>query len=138
MTNFTLSLKHHILTQYQPFSHIHSFHALARLYNVKGGASTIQKWHRRWDGTAQSLERLEGSGRPRLLSRIELTRHVAPRIRAANRRAEAVHYSTIHASVEAATGRHISQRTLRRYGQELHAKQKREQMPLFEESIRRC
>jgi hypothetical protein len=66
------------------------------------------------------------SGRPRTLSRQQVIRHVRPRLLAANRRGEAVHYPSLLPPVQAATDSDLSLRTLQRYGkEELGAKQKR-------------
>jgi len=73
----------------------------------------------------QSLQRKPVPGRPRALSATLVARHVLPRVRAANRRGEALHYPALLASVQRATGKQLSSRTLRRYGQQKGVKQKR-------------
>lgn len=80
MKIYTPYLKHHILTQYQPYSHTHNFRCLAVQYNIKGGESTIRNWYQQWDGTEASLNRKRVSGRPRILSSTQVQRHVATRI----------------------------------------------------------
>lgn len=124
MKKFSADWKQHILEQYQPRSHDNSFEALARRFAVKGGKQTVQKWHQQWNGSAASLERKEGSGRPRKLSQAQVNRHIKSRIVAANRRAEAVHYPSILPSVQAATGTNLSLRSLQRYGKEIGVKNK--------------
>jgi hypothetical protein len=85
----------------------------------------VRHWHDRWDGTPQSLEHRAVSGRPRMLSRAQVSRHVRPRILAANRRGEAIHYTDLLAPVQAATHTNVSLQTLQRYGrQDLAVKQK--------------
>lgn len=125
MKQFTPQLKHRILTQYQAYSRHASFAALARLYAVTGGESTIRKWHQMWNGTVASLQRKAVSGRPRLLSSGQVQRHIQRRIVTANKRAQAIHYPSMLPAVQAATGIDISLRTLRRYGQEQETKNKR-------------
>lgn len=134
MTEFTPQLKHHILQQYQPHTRDRSFAALAHAYDVKGGAPTIKYWHSQWNGTVASLQRKAVSGRPRLLSRGQVSRHVTRKIETANKRSQAVHYPSLLPAVQAATGTDISLRTLQRYGQEQGAKNKRAKKRTADES----
>lgn len=110
--------KHSILLEYQPYSHAHSFAALAARHGIAGGARVVQRWHSVWDGTAASLAEKRKSGRPRILSTREVHRYVAPPIRAKNRSARRVHYPDIQPTVEEKSGKQMSPRTLRRYGEE--------------------
>ena len=115
---------------YSPFLHLEycprergrGFKALAARHNIKGGATLISTWHRRWDGTPQSLEEGARSGRPRALSSAQVRRHVAAPIRNANRAARVVSYTELLPQVQSATHTEISLRTLQHYGkEELHA-----------------
>jgi hypothetical protein len=127
--------KHSILLEYQPYSRHHSFAALAARHGIAGGEQVIRKWHQAWKGTAASLEEKHRSGRPRILSRQQVQRYVAPPIRAANRRSQRVRYSDIHPSVEEKSGKSMSLQTLRRYGQkELGAHQIRGKKRTMDES----
>lgn len=124
MSHLTAEIKHHILLEYSPHSPTHSFAALAARHGVSGGARTLQRWHERWDHTPQSLKRREGSGKPRMLSRAQVNRHVRAPILAANRAHRVVHYTDLLTKVQQKTGADVSLRTLRRYGkEELGAKQ---------------
>jgi hypothetical protein len=124
--HLTADVKHHILLEYRPYSHAHSFGALAERHNVVGGRRTVQRWHERWDGTPQSLQHTEGAGRPRVLSSDQVTRHLRPRILSANRRHKAVHYPDVLLGVRSATGTNVSLSTLKRYGHdELQARQRK-------------
>jgi transposase len=126
MREFTPQHKHNILTHYCAGVRGSGFAALARRFAVKGGAGVILRWHVRWDGTPASLQEQPRSGRPRTLSRAEISRHVRAPLLAANRAHRAVHYTTLLPAVRAKTGKELSLRTLRRYGKEqLGAKQKR-------------
>jgi transposase len=116
MTLFTPQLKHHILTQYQPRSRENGFTALARRYNITGGGETVRIWYRHWDGTAGSLERRCGSGRPRLLSRAQVNTLIRTPIRNKNRSHTSVHYTQLLPSVRQKSGTDISLRTLQNYG----------------------
>lgn len=118
MPTHSPDFKHFILSQYQPNSRSHGFNALSRFPGVGVSATTIENWYSSWDGTPQSLERKAGSGRPRVLTRAETAHQILSRVRAANRRHEAVHYTSIKPSIEAATGKSISLRTIQRYGRE--------------------
>lgn len=123
MLDFSPSLKHSILTGYTPHSREHSFASLARQYGVLGGESTVRRWHRQWDGTARSLHPKPRPGRPRLLSKKQVTQHVQLPIRNKNRAHVAVHYTDLLPSIIHKTGKRMSIQTLRRYGKEqLHAR----------------
>jgi hypothetical protein len=120
------SHKHFILQQYRPRSPTHSFVALAARAGGGLTESTIRSWDARWDGTPDSLQHATVPGRPRVLSRAQVARHIQPRIRSANRKHQAIHYPDILPSVRAATHKSVSLRSLQRYGkEELRAKQKR-------------
>lgn len=126
MNIFTPQLKHHILSQYQSHSHQNSFETLATRYNVKGGGSTIRKWHNKWDGTPKSLERKKGSGRPRLLSRSQVWRYISQPIIKKNRQHRPIHYTQLLPSIQAKTNHpNISLRTIQREGNEVRIKKKR-------------
>lgn len=118
MKQLSAHTKHHILLEYRPRSPTHSFSALAAAHGVAGGADVVRHWHTQWDGTPQSLERKRGQGRPRVLSRAQVTRHVKPRILAANRNHRPIHYSHFLSAVQTATGKKVSLPTLQRYGHE--------------------
>ena len=125
MRHFTADSKHAILLEYRRYSRTNGFASLALRHSVPGGVDTVFAWYQHWDGTPQSLERASGSGRARLLTPAEVSRHVRPRIAAANRNNRAINYSQMLSAVRQATRKQISLRTLRRYGKELGAKFKR-------------
>jgi len=125
MTLFTPQLKHHILTQYQSHNRNNSFVALAQLYNIPSGESTIRKWYRRWNGSAASLERRKGSGRPRLLNRAQVNSLIRVPIRNKNRAHTAIHYTQLLPTIREKTGTQLSLRSVQRYGQrDVHGKGK--------------
>lgn len=135
MHAYTPQHKHTILTHYRADDRAASFRALSRRFAVKGGASTIQQWHARWDGTPQSLETKHRSGRPRVLSSREVQQHVRAPILRANRAHKAVHYPALLQSVRTKTGKQIALRTLQDYGKkELGVKQRRGKKRTAEES----
>lgn len=123
---FTPQLKHHILSQYQSHSHQDSYETLAVRYNVAGGGSTIRKWHDKWNGTPESLERKKGSGRHRLLTRTQVYRYISQPIIKKNRHHRPVHYTQLLPSVRANINyADISLRTIQREGKQLQIKKKR-------------
>ena len=134
MQHLSAEAKHHILLEYHARSPTRSFAALAARHAVSGGARTVQRWHSRWNGTSRSLERKEGSGKERALSRAQISRHVRAPILAANRAHRPVHYPQLLDSVRERTGTQVSLRTLRRYGQEMGATMKRGKKRTAEES----
>jgi hypothetical protein len=125
MKQFSPEAKHHILLEYRPYSRHHSLAALAARHAVQGGARTLANWYAQWDGTPQSLQRRKVPGRPRILSRAQVNKHVREPILAANRAHRPVHYTSLLRQVQRKTRKQPSLRTLRRYGkEELGAKQK--------------
>jgi hypothetical protein len=141
MRHFSADRKHNILSEYVRYSRTHGFEALALRHSVPGGAQVIAQWYQRWNGTVDSLKENPGRGRSRLLTRAEVSRHVRPRILAANRNNRAISYTQMLPAVNRnnraisytqmlpavrrATGKSISIRTLRDYGRQLRAKSKR-------------
>lgn len=125
MPQFSADAKHAILLEYQPRSRTHSFAALAARHGVVGGKRTVQRWFEQWDGTVRSLQHKKGAGRPRALSRAQVSRDVREPILAANRAHRAVHYTQLLPRAQQASRTNLSLRTLQRYGkQELGVKQK--------------
>jgi len=118
MPHLSADAKHVILLQYRAGARGSGFHALAERYAIKGGGAEVLRWHRRWDGTTQSLGEQARSGRPRKLSSAQVRRHVAAPIRNANRAARPMRYTKLLPQVQAATGSDLSLRSLRRYGKE--------------------
>jgi transposase len=104
MRAFAPQHKHSILTHYRAGVRGAGFDALARRFAVAGGGSLIRAWHQRWDGTPASLQEQPRSGRPRILSTAEVSRHVRAPILAANRAHRAVHYTTLQPAVQAKAG----------------------------------
>lgn len=135
MPHLSPEAKHHILLEYSPHDTTRSFTALARRHAIKGGAQVIRLWHRRWNGTPASLQEQPRSGRPRVLSRAQVQRHIATPIRAAHRAHRSIQYTDLLPRVRAAAGAEVSLRTVQHYGkQELKAKQQRGVKRTAEES----
>jgi transposase len=118
MPHFTPEQKHEILLEYQPRSTTHSFPALAARHGVGGGERTIRNWFARWDRTPASLQHKEGAGRPSILTRMEVQRHIAAPVRKKNRAGQRVTYSEVADLVREKTGKQIANRTVRQYGKE--------------------
>lgn len=125
MPHLNSQAKHHILLALPSRPRTTDFTKLARLHEVKGGRKVMREWWLRWDGTPQSLERREGSGRPRLFTAQEVHRHIRSPILAANRSHRAIHYPDIHPAVERKAGKNVSLRTIQRYGKEEAAAKQR-------------
>jgi hypothetical protein len=135
MMHLTAEQKHSILTHYRARGHGQTAADVAAAHGVKGGASLICKWARQWDGTPASLKRQLGSGKARILSRADISRHVRAPILAANRVHRAVHYTMLLPEVQRKTRRQVSLRTLQRYGkEECGAKQKHSKKRTADES----
>jgi hypothetical protein len=135
MPHFSPETKHAILLEYTPRSPTHGWEALARRHAIQGGGRTLRNWHRRWDGTAASLQDKQRSGRPPALSRAQVSRHVRAPILAANRAHRAVHYTELLPEVRQKTGTEVSLRSLQRYGKkELGARDKHSKKRTSDES----
>jgi hypothetical protein len=123
---YTPEHKHNILTHYCVGVRGSGFHALARRFDVRGGAHLIQQWYSHWDGTPASLKEKARTGRPRILSTAQVQQHVRTPILRSNRMHHTMHYKSLLPKVQQSTGRSVSLRTLQRYGKkELGARQVR-------------
>lgn len=116
MSLYPPQLKHNILSLYRPRERGHGFDALARRFAVKGGGNTLRYWYSQWDGTTRSLQIKKRTGRPRLLTAAQVSRHVRAPILAANRAHRSISYPQLLPAVRAKTGKLVSIQTLRRYG----------------------
>jgi transposase len=119
MVRWSEQVKATILREYVPYSRSHSFAALARRHNIKGGKSTIQKWYTRWKKSASGLKRKVGSARPRLLSAEQIRDYIELPIRNRNRAHLAIHYPDLLANVREKTGVNVSLSTIQRYGKKI-------------------
>jgi transposase len=100
--------------------------SLAQQYNIKGGSKTISRWLQQWDGTPESLERKEGSGRPTLLTPKQVRDTIQLPIRNKNRSSQPIHYTDLLPSITQKAGKKISLRTIQNIGHhQLGARQKR-------------
>src|SRR5689334_13400326 len=117
MKHFSATTKHHILLEYSPRSATNSFSALAARHGVKGGWRTIKSWFDQWDQTVESLQRKEGSGRPRIMNKQQVERHIAVPIRKANQSHKPISYPKVLEGIAQKTDLQPSLRTVQRYGE---------------------
>lgn len=126
MPHLTCLQKHNILQSYTTSTHKNTFESLAQQHNIKGGARVIQRWYSKWNGTPESLQRQEGSGRPAILSTQEVNNYIRTPIRNKNRSFTPIHYPELKATIVEKTEKSISLRTVQRIGKtQLGVKQKR-------------
>jgi hypothetical protein len=118
MKHITAQQKHDILVHIRDRCADERPVEIAAHHGVAVSRSTLHSWQQRWNGTVHSLQRKAGSGRPRILSKVQVTRHVAAPIRNSNCAARAVRYTQLLPQVRAATGAEVSLRTLQHYGKE--------------------
>jgi hypothetical protein len=118
MPQLTAQRKHDILIHCQSRHAGESEVNIAATHGALVSARTIYNWRRRWNGTPQSLEHKPVSGRPRVLTPAEVSRHVRAPILAANRAHTAVSYTKILPTVRCKTRKQLSLRTLQRTGKE--------------------
>ena len=126
MSHLTPNEKHNILRLYVSSDHRYTMKSLSQQHNIKGGRKTMSRWLQQWDGSPESLERREGSGRHTILTSKEVKDTIQLPIRNKNPNSQPVHYTDLLPSVTEKTGKKISSRTLRRIGlDQSGAKQKR-------------
>jgi hypothetical protein len=78
----------------------------------------VRRWFQQWDGSAASLQHKKVAGRPRILTRSEVQRHIAAPIRRKNRSSRQVRYTDLVESIREKTGKQVSSRTVQRIGME--------------------
>lgn len=126
MKQLSADAKHAILLQYRSRSAAHCFAALAARHSIAGGERSVRRWHQQWNGTAESLKRNRGSGRPRALTTTQVQRYIRQPILQANRAHRAIHYPSLLPRLRQTNAASVSLRTVQRYGQkELKIRDKR-------------
>ncbi len=118
MVKYPPAFKDEVLREYRPGVRGYSFRALARRFKIHGGMSVVQRWYSRWKGSPQSLVRKKGSGGHPVLTAAQARRCILKPIEAKNKKHQAVHYTELKESVEAAVGHSVSVRTIQRRGKE--------------------
>jgi len=119
---YSSSEKERVVNYYNQNKPNCSFRSVAKKFNLRGGHELVRRWYK----NRRSLETKLKPGRPTILSRREISNHIQTKIRAANRSSTPIHYTSLLNSVNTATNKKISLRTLQRYGKRiLGAKQKR-------------
>jgi hypothetical protein len=118
MPHLTAQQKHDILLHCDSRRSDQTEQDVAALHGVTIGRTTLWEWRQRWKGTPQSLDREPVSGRPRILTPLEVSRHVRAPILAANRAHRAISYTKLLPEVHRKTGKKIALRTLQRTGKE--------------------
>jgi hypothetical protein len=111
---YPLAYKQQVVTYYTQHLPDISFRAVARLFRIKGGHMTVQRWYER----RNSLETKQKSGRPTILSSQQINTHITKKIIQHNRTPTPIHYTQLLSHVKRATRKNLSLRTLRRYGKE--------------------
>jgi transposase len=118
MPHLTAQHKHDILIHCESRRADQTEADVAALHGAAVTRETIWRWRRRWNRTPQSLGHASVSGRPRILTPSEVSRHVRAPILAANRAHRAMSYTTLLPEVQRKTGKKIALRTLQRTGKE--------------------
>jgi hypothetical protein len=118
MKQLTAQQKHDILIHCEHRQQGESEVDIAALHGATVTRETIWKWRQRWNHTPHSLEHKGGAGRPRILTREEVSRHVRAPILAANRSHTAVSSTKILPLVRQKTRKKIALRTLQQVGKE--------------------
>ena len=118
MPHYTAEYKHKVCSKYKPNDPAHSFAKLATTYDIAGGKGTLQRWYKQWDGSATSLERKAGSGRPCALTEHEKKIQILNFVRRNNSKGVQVDWETVHENVVTKTGKAISLHTVKTYGHE--------------------
>ncbi len=115
---YSAEFKQRVLQHYKEKTRGSGFLALAKRFDIKGGAGEVQRWYKRWTGSARSLERRPGSGRPQVLTKLEKKTHILKFVERCNKKGEVVDYPRVRQNVMNKTGKQISLREVRRIGRE--------------------
>jgi transposase len=110
--------KHSVLLFYKDQKPPLSFRSVAKQFRIKGGAWTLTRWYKRWNGTVESLKPKPKSGRPRILTKAQVRKYVGYHIRSLNRKHEPASYKEKYHMILRQTKKKFSIQTLRRYGHE--------------------
>jgi plasmid stabilization system protein ParE len=95
MNSYPPRFKQLAVLAYDPHDAQHSYAAVARRFHVRGGASAISRWHKRYDGTLKSLADRPRSGRPRILSVAQVKTSIIDAVRSYRRKHRCVSYATL-------------------------------------------
>lgn len=124
MVHFSPDLKHSILCEYKPGDQDRTFAALARRHPPVS-ERTIASWYHKWDGTPESLQEAPRTGRPPTIDPTQRDRIIHQTIDRANRHHEAIHYPEVQDAIVQATHVVPASSTVRHWGEQLDARQKR-------------
>ena len=113
---YSTDFKQRVLEQYQSGVRGYGFKSLAQRFSITGGHQTIADWYSDWDGTEQSLISKPREGRPPILTSSEITNHIDSLVRRRNQQHRSINYRTVHDRVQLATGKLISNSSIRRIG----------------------
>jgi transposase len=125
MTHFTPEVKHSILLEYCAGDNNHGFEALARRHAVRGGRRVVKRWFDRWDGTPQSLQEGDRTGRPRIVNADKAGAIIKQSVGRANRKHMAIDYVKVADDIRTKTDADVSVRSVRRWGREMGVQHKR-------------
>jgi len=117
--NYPTEYKQSVLLFYKNQKPKPSFRLTAKHFGIKGGAKTVTRWYKCWNGTAASLEPKPKSGRPRILTKAQVRKYVGYPIRSLNRKHQPVSYTKRYRSILRQTKKKFSISTLKRYGHEI-------------------
>ncbi|CAF0985160.1 unnamed protein product [Didymodactylos carnosus] len=129
---YTASFKNNVLQEYRRGIHGCGFKSLAKGCKIKGGHTLIAQWYRQWDGTIGSLERKSGGGRPRSMTKQEVTRYILNFVKRKNRQYKPVDYRTVQSHIDTSLHRKVPLSTIQRYGRKecgIKSKQTNELIP---------
>jgi transposase len=102
-----------------------SFHAVAKLFKIKGGHKTVKRWCDQYDGTIQSLEQHHRSGRPAKLTHQQVINLIIQPIKKSNQSHTVIHYPEITSNIRQNINNTISYSTVRRLGKQANIKNKK-------------
>lgn len=115
---YTPEFKQRVVREYRAGDRGAGYQALAKKWQVGGGARLVARWVQQWDGTTRSLSKRTRPNHPRLLSRQQAQTHIRDVVARRHTHHQPVSYIELAADVREATGVGVSVRTVRRYGRE--------------------
>jgi hypothetical protein len=76
MKQLTPEQKHSILTHYTSPNNNQTLNEILSLHDIQASRRSVEKWRKIWDGTISSLQHKPATGRPRVLSKAQVRRHI--------------------------------------------------------------
>ncbi|CAF1085556.1 unnamed protein product [Didymodactylos carnosus] len=88
---------------------------IAKRFKIKGGHKLIMSWYARWNGTVESLEPKWTDGRPRTITKDQVTDYILNFVDEMSMQYKSVNYRMIQEHVENSLNKQVPLKTIQRY-----------------------